>query len=74
MAFETKTKLQIEKRVSELKTIQSDYFKKKKSERPSEGLDEARKELKRLKTILANSYRGRENSQEDMDYVSSNFA
>ncbi|WP_291721632.1 hypothetical protein [Bernardetia sp.] len=74
MAFETKTKLKIEKRVSELKTVQSDYFKKKKSERSSEGLEEARKELNRLKTILANDYRGRENSQEDMDYVSSNFA
>ena len=74
MAFETKTKLQIEKRISELKTIQSDFFKKKKSERPAEGLEEARKELNRLKTILANDYRGRENSQEDVDYVSSTFA
>ena len=74
MAFETKTKLKIEKRISELKTMQSDFFKTKKSERPSEGLDAAREELNRLKIILANSYRGRENSQEDTDFVNSTFA
>lgn len=74
MAFETKTKLKIEKRISELKTTQSDFFKMKKADRPSEGLETAREELNRLKTILANSYRGRENSQEDTDFVNSTFA
>jgi len=74
MAFETKTKLKIEKRISELKTTQSDFFKTKKADRPSEGLDSSREELNRLKTILANSYRGRENSKEDTDFVNSTFA
>lgn len=74
MAFETKTKLKIEKRISELKTVQADFFKTKKADRPSEGLDTARQELNRLKTILANSYRGRENSKEDTDFVNSTFA
>jgi len=49
-----------ENRIKELKTVQSDFFKKKKEDRNAEELDGARQELNNLKEKLRLAYRGKE--------------
>ncbi len=51
---------EIEKKISDLKKIQSDFFKKKKDDRTeadATSLDAARKELNELKTQAKAGYR-----------------
>lgn len=55
------TQAEIEKRILELKGVQSDYFKTKKAERSEalkSGLDAARAELAELKVQAKKIYRG----------------
>lgn len=49
-----------ESRIKELKTAQSDFFKKKKDDRNAEELDGVRQELNELKEKLHSAYRGKE--------------
>lgn len=50
----------IESKIAELKTKQSDYFKKKKADRVSTELEGIRSELNELKVQAKEAYRGRQ--------------
>ena len=49
-----------ESRIVELKAKQSDFFKKKKADRPAGELEGIRSELNGLKDQLKDAYRGRQ--------------